>query len=102
MTVQDHFTKYTWLRPLKNKFGLEVAKVLMEILVLDMVKLSVVVLTTQNVQHKGARVNRQRLHVALNVMESHPIRIVLTTKIFIKKLMKMWKRKLLKNQTSKL
>jgi len=31
MTVQDHFTKYTWLRPLKNKCGLEVAKGLMEI-----------------------------------------------------------------------
>ncbi len=32
LTVQDHFTKFVWLKPLKNKTGLEVAKALYEIM----------------------------------------------------------------------
>ena len=31
ITVQDHFTKFVWLRPLRQKSGLEVARALLEI-----------------------------------------------------------------------
>lgn len=31
MTVQDHFTKFIWLKPLRHKSGLEVARGLIEI-----------------------------------------------------------------------